>query len=116
MNETLSDLEMAKAVGERLTLFREKVVAPRMTQQMLASVVGTTQTGLSQFENGTRLLTLQVALNLCKHYNLTLDWLYHGDPSGLPVRMNNRLIELQELALKEKKQVSESPLSRPRTR
>lgn len=95
MQRAGDNTDMAREVGRRLELFRTRVLK-KVTQGALAKSIGTTQTGLSQFESGVRLLSLQVALNLCKHYDLTLDWLYHGDPGGLPVRMNDRLIEIQQ--------------------
>lgn len=38
----------------------------------------------SQYENGERKITVEVAEKLCDEYGLTLDWIYRANPSGLP--------------------------------
>lgn len=55
-------------------------------QQTFGEQAGLSQPQYNQYET-RRLLTLPAALALCEHYNLTLDWLYRGDPSGLPYRL-----------------------------
>lgn len=55
-----------------------------LDQQQFGTRAGLSQPQYNQFEKGKRLLTLSAAMKLCDEYNLTLDWLYRGDPSGLP--------------------------------
>ena len=38
----------------------------------------------SQYESGTRSLTIDAAHKICDEYGVTLDWLYRGDRSRLP--------------------------------
>lgn len=76
--------ELSKDVGRRLALARK---ALKLQQDEIATALGASQPQYSQYETGRRLLTLPPALRLCERYNLTLDWLYRGDPSGLPIRM-----------------------------
>ena len=45
----------------------------------------------SQFESGERRITLQNAEKLCDTYGLTLDWIYRGDPAGLPQRVFEKI-------------------------
>jgi len=71
-------------VARRLALTRS---AMGVDQQDFGTEAGLSQPQYNQFETGKRRLTLDAALALCMHYNLTLDWLYRGDPSGLPYRL-----------------------------
>lgn len=71
-------------VGRRL---RQTRTALGLDQQDFGTRAGMSQPQYNQYENGKRLLTLASALLLCSEYGLTLDWLYRGDPSGLPYRM-----------------------------
>lgn len=71
-------------VGRRLALTRK---ALGLIQTQIAEDTGLDQPRYSQYESGKRLLTLEAAMLLCERYNLTLDWLFRGDPSGLPYRL-----------------------------
>lgn len=75
---------LSRDVARRLTLTRQ---AFAMNQAEFAEAAGLSQPQYSQFETGKRLLSLKAALSLCHKYNITLDWLYLGDPSGLPYRL-----------------------------
>jgi transcriptional regulator with XRE-family HTH domain len=76
--------ELTVAVGRRL---RRTRLLLGLDQQQFGTGARLSQPQYNQFENGKRLLTLHAALKLCDEYNLTLDWLYRGDPSGLPYRL-----------------------------
>jgi transcriptional regulator with XRE-family HTH domain len=41
----------------------------------------------SQYESGTRSLTIEAAQRICDGYGVTLDWLYRGDRSRLPYHL-----------------------------
>mgnify|MGYP000947246403 CR=1 FL=1 len=71
-------------VARRLTQTRE---ALDLDQQQFGTRAGLSQPQYNQYETGKRLLTLAAAMKLCDEYGLTLDWLYRGDPSGLPYRL-----------------------------
>ncbi len=73
--------DLTKDVARRLAAAR---TALGMDQQDFGTRAGLSQPQYNQFEKGKRLLTLTAAMKLCDEYNLTLDWLYRGDPSGLP--------------------------------
>lgn len=72
---------MPERVAARLALARK---AYGLDQQEFGKRAGLSQPQYNQFETGKRLLTLGPAMRLCEEYNLTLDWLYRDDPSGLP--------------------------------
>lgn len=71
----------ADSVARRLTWARQ---AYGLDQRTFGTRAGLSQPQYNQFETGKRLLTLIAAIHLCDEYNLTLDWLYRDDPSGLP--------------------------------
>lgn len=62
-------------------------------QKEFGLAAGLSQPQYHQFESGKRRLSLDAALALCETYGLTLDWLYRGDPSGLPYRLARDLAE-----------------------
>jgi transcriptional regulator with XRE-family HTH domain len=76
--------ELRTDVGRRLRLTR---TALNLDQQEFGTRAGMSQPQYNQYENGKRLLTLPSALLICSEYGLTLDWIYRGDPSGLPYRI-----------------------------
>lgn len=76
------------AIGERLRVTRE---ALGLDQRGLCRAVDVGESSYNQFEKGSRPLTIGPALKLCRRFGLTLDWLYRGDPSGLPVRLVEQL-------------------------
>ncbi len=68
-------------VGQRLKAAQE---ALEPTAAALCSEIRINPSAWSHFVNGERMVTLDVANRLCDRYRLTLDWIYRGDPSGLP--------------------------------
>jgi transcriptional regulator with XRE-family HTH domain len=66
-------------------------------QRDFGEPAGISQSLYNRFETGSRLLTLQAALTLCLHYDLTLDWLYRGDPSGLPYKLATSIRERRKM-------------------
>jgi len=71
----------ANDVARRLMQLRELL---DLDQVSFGERAGISQPRLSQYETGTRILSLRAALALCAAYRISLDWLYFGDPSGLP--------------------------------
>lgn len=76
------------AIGERLRRTRE---ALGYNAGEFAKAAGILQSAYSQYETGTRRLTLVQAVKLCDKYSLTLDWLYRDEVSGLPQRLALKL-------------------------
>lgn len=72
-------------------LARTRAALGMRNQQDFGKRAGLSQPKYNQYETGKRLLTLEAALALCTTYNLTLDWLYRGDPSGLPYKLATEL-------------------------
>lgn len=80
--------DLAADVARRLALTRR---ALDLDQQTFGETAGLAQPRYNQYETGRRLLTLSAAMMLCERYLLTLDWIYRGDPSGLPNRLHERI-------------------------
>lgn len=87
---------LPEQVAKRLFLARK---AYDLDQQEFGRRADLSQPQYNQFETGKRLLTLGPAMRLCEEYNLTLDWLYRDDPSGLPGALWLRIRELQKAGL-----------------
>lgn len=75
---------LEKDVARRLAKSRR---ALGLDQETFGGGAGLSQPRYNQYETGKRILTLDAAMRLCDRYQLTLDWLYRGDPSGLPKRL-----------------------------
>lgn len=85
--------DLSQDVARRLQLSRS---AHNLDQEEFADGAGLSQPRYNQYETGKRLLTLSAAMLLCERYLLTLDWLYRGDPSGLPARLASRINQLRK--------------------
>lgn len=87
------DGDLAKDVARRLVQIREIL---GVSQIEFGNAAGLKQSRYHGYERGTRLLTLKSAFLLCQKYGLTLDYLYMGDPAGLPYRMAEELKKLKK--------------------
>lgn len=69
-----------EAIGLRLELTRAVF---GLQQNEFCSRAGIATNTYNNYEQGIRTPSLENAISLCKTYDLTLDWLFLGDPSGL---------------------------------
>ena len=70
-----------KLLANRIKMTRE---ALELSAAELCKTIGIKENRWSQYESGERKITLQVADLLCDEFGLTLDWIYRGNPAGLP--------------------------------
>lgn len=70
----------AQAVGRRLTLTRQ---ALGLAQNEFAKRAGISPSRFNHYETGRHLPSLDAAQALCDVHDLTLDWIFRGDASGL---------------------------------
>lgn len=63
-------------------------------QNAFAVKMGISPSLWNHYETGRRPLTLDAANKIRNRANVTLDWLLHGDRSGLTVGMSNALPDL----------------------
>lgn len=80
--------DLRRDIARRLRRARE---ATDMNQLEYGRQAGLSQPHYNLFEKGTRRLTIEAALDLCAAHQLTLDYLYRGDPSGLPYKLHERI-------------------------
>lgn len=59
-------------VKERLKEFRKK---NNLTQENLANILNTTHSTISGYERGKTLILTSFAYQICKDYNVSMDWL-----------------------------------------
>ena len=62
-------------IGKRIKLIRLKC---NLLQIDLARLLNTSQSQISSYEHGTRLISTAFAYQICKTYNISLDWLING--------------------------------------
>jgi transcriptional regulator with XRE-family HTH domain len=72
------------AVAQRLTLTREFL---GLKQKEVGSRAGITASAYNHIEAATSYPSVETAIRLAKAFRLTLDWIYMGDPSGLPYEL-----------------------------
>lgn len=89
-----------EAIGARLRLTREVF---GLGQTVFCKRAGITQNAYSQYEAGTRRPIIDNAILLAETYNLTLDWIYRGDPSGLHYTLNDAIRSLKLTKLRNNK-------------
>lgn len=61
-----------KEIGKRI---KETRLANNVTQKELADILNTTQSTISAYEAGTTLVITSFSYQICKHFNISLDWL-----------------------------------------
>ena len=59
-------------VGKRLKKIR---LDNNLTQECLANILNTTHSTISSYENGKTLILTSFAYQICKNYNISMDWL-----------------------------------------
>lgn len=82
-------------VGRRLRLTRE---ALRLGQNEFAGRANIAPNTYNQYETGARLISIGRAVALCDQYQLTLDWVYRGEPGNLPYKLASAIAALSSLS------------------
>jgi transcriptional regulator with XRE-family HTH domain len=77
------------------------MVCTTLPQKEFAATLGASKQQYNNWVHGTPVLPAYAA-DLVLQYGVTLDWLYLGDPSGLPFALKSRLDEEMALLLKSK--------------
>jgi len=92
MTDRPSDGVSAAAIGARLRLTREVL---QLSQAEFADRCGIARNTFNQYEQGRNKPQIPLAIDICERFNLTLDWIYRGDPSGLPYQLADDLKALR---------------------
>ena len=77
------------AIADRLVATRE---ALELRPVDVCRRLGVEANTLSQWESGDRRPNLDDMIRYCAEFRVTLDWIYLGDPSGLPLALAQKLI------------------------
>lgn len=78
-----------QAIAERLKRLRKAIGFP--VQSKFAERCGISQTAYNNFETATRRMSIDEAIKIRRATMVTLDWLYEGDPRGLPLHLAEKL-------------------------
>lgn len=70
----LNNINMIE-IGKRIKLIRLKC---NLSQLDLAKLLNTSQSLISSYEHGNRIILTAFAYQICKTYNISLDWLIFG--------------------------------------
>lgn len=89
----LSGEQSPAAVAERIDLVRR---ALNMTQVDFASGIGLGKSAYGNWMAG-KIPNIRTALLLCDAYDLTLDWIYRGDPSNLRYNLAEAIQALRKV-------------------
>lgn len=79
-------------IGERLRLLR--LALDMSVAAQFAAYIGIEPQTYNNWERGRQRPQLDMALLICRRVpGLTLDWIYLGEAAGLPMGLNDKLIE-----------------------
>lgn len=74
-----------KAIGNRLRFLREAKGVKHQT--VMAKLVGASQSRYSNWENGIGVIPVEFAVKICSLTGATLDFIYVGNLSSLPMNL-----------------------------
>lgn len=86
--------ESLAAIAERLEIAREALGYHSQTAFIQAIGEGMTAQKWSNYLSGLNRIPVPTATILCRKFGLTLDWIYHGDPSALRHALAEKLDEI----------------------
>jgi transcriptional regulator with XRE-family HTH domain len=92
--DLLMEIE-ATRVGSRLALVRK---ISNKTQEEFAARAGLKRNTYNQYETGKKDLSVEAATRLCLAYDLTLDYVFHNETSGLRGKMIDAIDALRRAA------------------
>ena len=81
-----------EAIAERLEIAR--IALEYETQQAFAATMGISPSKWNNYVAARDRIPLNVALDLCKRHRLSLDWIYRGDQTALPLALARRIDEV----------------------
>lgn len=82
-----------------MRLFLTRMALGATEQGAFAATAGIGKSAYNNYEKAKRIPNLEHAVRLCDTYELTLDWIYRGDPSGLTYVLANKIKEIRPLLL-----------------
>lgn len=89
--QPLHPLQSRQEIGRRLRATRKALGA---NQTEMAEMVGVTKQAWGQYEAGNRRPDLTPMLAFSDRFNISLDWIYKGNPAQLPYTLTNQIAEI----------------------
>jgi transcriptional regulator with XRE-family HTH domain len=74
-------------IGRRIRDLREAMGYDKAS--LFAEFMDWSPQQLWNYETGQKRPKVSVAIQLCRKTHVTLDWIYRGEPAGLPLEMAN---------------------------
>jgi transcriptional regulator with XRE-family HTH domain len=74
-------------IGRRIRDLREAMDYDKAS--LFAEFMGWSPQQLSNYETGQKRPEVSMAIQLCRRTHVTLDWIYRGEPAGLPPDIAN---------------------------
>jgi transcriptional regulator with XRE-family HTH domain len=90
MDQEKNRIRSIDAIAARLIATRKAI---GLRQAEYAERAGIPNNTYNQYEQAKGRPSLDFALKLRDTYGLTLDWIYDGDPSGLPWRVAHKIFQ-----------------------
>jgi transcriptional regulator with XRE-family HTH domain len=84
--------ESIAAIGDRIRLTRE---ALDLTQAAFARLIGADPQAINNWEGARTRISIDQALKVCRATGVSLDWIYRGHASGLPVNLATEVATLE---------------------
>jgi transcriptional regulator with XRE-family HTH domain len=83
------ETDWIREVGRRLAQTR---IALGLTQDDLAEQLNVSRGALGNWEQGSRLADPGAIARMARRHRVTMDWIYLGDPSGLPSQLAAKIL------------------------
>jgi transcriptional regulator with XRE-family HTH domain len=81
------------AIGRRLSHLRH---ALELTQRQLADFLDISGPRWANYELGTSRIPVDVALGLVEMWDLSLDWIYYGNGTAMPIQLLQKIAAAAE--------------------
>jgi len=91
----VTDADPTSTAAIALRLIATRLALGYDSQVEFARAAGVQANAWNNYETGRSRPKLDVAIALCDRFHLTLDWIYRGDPGGLPHRFASNLASKQ---------------------
>lgn len=84
---------LKREVGERLRLVRRVL---DLNQGEFGRRAGISPNTYNQIELGDKMPSIETAIAICEAYNISLDWIFRGEPGDMSVRLWQGIQALRE--------------------
>ncbi|MBB4268186.1 helix-turn-helix domain-containing protein [Roseospira visakhapatnamensis] len=82
------DPDFLRACGQRLDAAR---AATGLNDKDFCDAIGVTQSRYANWKAGSHAVPPDIAARMKQRFGITTDWIYTGDPSGLPMSLAGKV-------------------------